>query len=200
MNQSHTIHQHLIDRLWPAGGMSKGLRAVILAIVGSLLLWISARIQVPFWPVPMTMQTFVVLVLGMAYGWRLGAATLLLYLAQGAVGLPVFAGTPEKRIGLAYMLSGTGGYLVGFLLAAAVCGYLAERGWDRKFWTTCLAMLIGNAVIYVPGLLWLGTLFGWDKPILAWGLTPFLLGDLVKLALAATVLPLAWKLTGRAGG
>ena len=197
MTQAQTLNPTLIDALWPTGRISASVRAVILAIVGSALLWISAKIQVPFWPVPMTLQTFVVLALGMAYGWRLGAATVILYLAQGAAGLPVFAGTPEKGIGLAYMLSGTGGYLIGFVLAAALCGYLAERGWDRRVVTTALAMLIGNVVIYVPGLLWLGSLFGWDKPILEWGLTPFIAGDLVKLALAASVLPLVWKVVRR---
>ena len=187
----------LVDQLWPGERMAGALRAAILAIAGTGLLWLSAKIQVPFWPVPMTMQTLVVLVLGMAYGWRLAGATLLLYLAEGAFGLPVFAGTPEKGIGLAYMLGGTGGYLIGFVLAAVVCGWLAERGWDRRVATTALAMLIGNVLIYVPGLLWLGALYGWDKPILEWGLTPFVLGDLTKLALAALALPLAWKLMGR---
>jgi len=193
MTQAQTLNHTLIDRIWPDGRISKGLRSIILAVIGSALLWLSAKIQVPFWPVPMTMQTFVVLTLGMAYGWRLGAATVTLYLVEGAAGLPVFAGTPEKGIGLAYMLGGTGGYLVGFVLAAAVCGYLAERGWDRRVVTTALAMLIGNALIYIPGLVWLGSLFGWDKPIVEWGLTPFILGDLVKLALAAAILPLVWK-------
>jgi biotin transport system substrate-specific component len=193
MTQAQALNHTLIDRVWPTGGISKGLRSIILAVIGSALLWLSAKIQVPFWPVPMTMQTFVVLTLGMAYGWRLGAATVILYLVEGAAGLPVFAGTPEKGIGLAYMLGGTGGYLVGFVLAAAVCGYLAERGWDRRVVTTALAMLIGNALIYIPGLVWLGSLFGWDKPIVEWGLTPFILGDLVKLALAAAILPLVWK-------
>ncbi len=95
------------------------------------------------------------------------------------------------------MLGGTGGYLAGFVLAAAVCGWLAERGWDRNLARTAAAMLIGNTLIYVPGLLWLGGLYGWDKPILEWGLTPFLYGDLAKLALATAVLPLAWKWLGR---
>ena len=141
--------------------------------------------QVPFYPVPMTMQTFVVLTIGLAFGWRLGAATVLLYLAEGAAGLPVFAGTPEKGVGFAYMLGGTGGYLVGFVLAAALCGFLAEKGWDRHPLRTASAMLLGNILIYIPGLLWLGVLFGWDKPILEWGLYPFLLGDATKLAIAA---------------
>ena len=197
MARVETLNYTLADRLWPSGRVHPAFRAVILALVGTALLWLSAKVQVPFWPVPMTMQTFVVLVLGMTYGWRLGSATLLLYLAEGAVGLPVFAGTPEKGIGLAYMLGGTGGYLVGFVLAAAICGYLAERGWDRRVVTTAIAMLIGNVAIYVPGLLWLGGLFGWDKPIIEWGLMPFLLGDAAKLALAAAILPLAWKALGR---
>lgn len=197
MTQADTTRETLIDQLWPSGQLPKYVRATLLAIVGTALLWLSAKIQVPFWPVPMTMQTFVVLTLGMALGWRLAGATLLLYLAEGAIGLPVFAGTPEKGIGLAYMLGGTGGYLIGFLIAAVVCGCLAERGWDRRVISTVSAMLIGNVLIYVPGLLWLGAVFGWDKPILEWGLTPFILGDVTKLALAAIVLPMTWKLFAR---
>ena len=131
MAQQQTIHPTLIDTLWPAEAV-KPVRLVVLALVGTLVLAISAKIQVPFYPVPMTMQTFVVLVIGMTYGWRMGGATILLYLAEGAVGLPVFAGTPEKGIGVAYMLGGTGGYLLGFLIAATACGWLAERGWDRN--------------------------------------------------------------------
>ncbi len=197
MQATPSTHQTLAAVLWPGSEASKLLRGAVLAVLGSLILAISAKIQVPFYPVPMTMQTFVVLVIGMAFGWRLGVATVLLYLAEGAAGLPVFAGTPEKGIGLAYMLSGTGGYLIGYVLAVAACGWLAERGWDRHVLWTALAMLIGNVLIYVPGLLWLGTLFGWDKPILEWGLTPFILGDLTKLALAAAVVPLVWKAVKR---
>lgn len=193
MSYQNTIQPTLIGTIWPAESSTRILRLSVLAVLGTVLLTISAKIQIPFYPVPMTMQTFVVLVLGMAYGWRLGAATVLFYLAQGALGLPVFAGTPEKGIGLGYMMGGTGGYLVGFVLAAAACGWLASRGWDRRVSTTALSMLIGNALIYIPGLLWLGHLFGWDKPILAWGLTPFILGDLGKLVLAAIVLPFVWK-------
>ena len=170
------------------------VRNLILAIVGSLALWVSAKLSVPFWPVPLTMQTLVVLVIGMAFGARLGAATVLLYLAEGAVGLPVFSGTPEKGIGLAYMMSTTGGYLVGFVLAAGAVGFLAERGWDRSPVKTALAMVLGNILIYMTGLLWLGTIVGWDKPVLAWGLTPFLAGDAVKIAAAAVLMPLVWRL------
>ncbi len=167
-------------------------RNVALAVAGSIALWVSAKVQIPFLPVPMTLQTLVVLIIGMAYGWRLGAATVALYLAQGAVGLPVFAGTPEKGIGLAYMIGPTGGYLVGFLLAAMAVGYLAERGWDRNIFTTAGAMLIGNALIYIPGLFWLGSLIGWDKAI-QFGIQPFLLADLFKLVLAALFMPMIWN-------
>lgn len=184
----------LVDTIWPAStalnAMGNAVRVVLLTVTGSLLIWLAAKIQIPFYPVPLTMGTFAVLFIGMAYGWRLGSATVLLYLFEGAIGLPVFAGTPEKGIGIAYMLGGTGGYLFGYVVAAAVVGWLAERGWDKSILSTGIAMLVGNVLIYVPGLLWLGTLFGWDKPIIQWGLVPFVLGDVVKLALAATLLPI----------
>ena len=140
------------------------------------------------------MQTFVILALSMAFGWRLATATLLLYLAEGALGLPVFAGTPAKGLGLSYMYGSTGGYLIGFVFAATICGWMAERGWDRNPFTTALTMLTGNCLIYIPGLLWLGALFGFDKPILEWGLMPFILGDFAKLILATAILPLLWKI------
>jgi len=167
-------------------------RQIALATAGSLLIAVTSKTQVPFYPVPMTLQTLVILTIGMAYGWRLGMATLILYLLEGAVGLPVFAGTPEKGIGLVYMVGGTGGYLIGFVLAAGCCGWLAERGLDRRIMTTAAAMLIGNILIYIPGLLWLGTLYGWDKPILEWGMTPFVLGDLTKIALGSCLMPAIW--------
>ena len=196
-------HDTLAAALWPTTGrlaeMNALQRGALLAFAGSLLLWACAKVSIPIGPVPVAMTTFGVLAIGMAYGWRLGAATVLLYLAEGALGLPVFAGTPQTGIGLAYMAGPTGGYLVGYVLAAAACGWLAERGWDRNVVTAALAMLIGNAVLYLPGLLWLGVLFGWDKPILAWGLTPFLLGEALKLALVAAGLPLAWKALARRG-
>ena len=178
-------------------GETSLLQKAAVVFAGSLLLWASAKVQLPFYPVPLTMQTFAVLAIGAALGWRLGLATVLLYLAEGAAGLPVFAGTPEKGIGLAYMMGPTGGYLLGYLPAAAVCGWLAERGWDRSVALTALAMLAGTVMIYLPGLLWLGAVVGWDKPVLAWGLTPFLLGDLLKLGLASAALPLVWRLVDR---
>lgn len=185
----------LAETLWLRSGNSL-VRKAALALAGSAVLAVSAKIQIPFYPVPMTMQTFVVLVIGMAFGWRLGVATILLYLAEGAAGLPVFAGAPEKGVGLAYMLGGTGGYLAGFVLAAAACGYLAERGWDRSVLTTALTMLTGSVLIYTCGLLWLGGLMGWDKPIFEWGLLPFLYGEAAKLALATLVMPFVWRIAG----
>ena len=182
--------------LWPQSRNTL-LNKAILVVMGSVLLALSSKFKVPFYPVPMTMQTFVVLALGMALGWRMAGATVLLYLVEGAAGLPVFAGTPEKGIGFAYMIGGTGGYLFGFLLAAPFCGWLAERGWDRGPLTTAAAMILGNVVIYFFGVLWLGSLLGWDKPILEWGLTPFILGDLAKVALASAILPLCWQVIGK---
>jgi biotin transport system substrate-specific component len=183
----------LMAALWPAGERPElgALRGLVLAVIGSLLLTVSAKVQVPFWPVPMTMQTFAVVVIGLAFGWRLGAATVLLYLVEGAAGLPVFAGTPERGIGMAYMVGPTGGYLIGFLVAATLCGWLAERGWDRRLVPALLAMLLGHAVIFVFGIFWLGQAIGLEKAI-AVGFTPFLLGTVVKIALAAAVLWAAW--------
>ena len=170
------------------------LRNIILVAAGVILLTVSAKIKLPFYPVPLTMQTFVVLGIGMVFGWRLGAYAVLSYLLVGAMGLAVFAGTPEKGIGLVYMTGPTGGYLLGFVLATMLTGYLAQKGWDRKISTTFLAMLAGNVVIYIPGLIWLGNVVGWDKPVLAWGLTPFLFGDLAKIVLAMIVIPGAWRM------
>ena len=194
-------HRTLVASLWPpatggdvAARLAEVARIAFLALAGSALLAVSAKVKVPLEPVPQTMQTFVVLVIGMAGGWRLGGLTLLVYLLEGALGMPVFAGTPEKGIGLSYLAGTTGGYLVGFLLAAVCVGFLAEAGWDRSVPSTAAAMLIGTVIIYIPGLLWLGTVAGWDNPILAWGLTPFVLFDLVKLVWAALLLPAAWRL------
>ena len=190
--QQGVAHATLADVLWSPAAGSTAVRAIVLAVIGSLLLTISAKIQVPFWPVPMTMQTFVVLVLGVAYGWRLAGATVLLYLAQGALGLPVFAGGG----GLAYMAGPTGGYLAGFLLAAVAVGSLAERGWARSAPSTLAAMLIGTAIIFGCGIAWLATLIGLPQAISA-GLVPFLLSEAVKIALATALVPSAWRLMRR---
>ena len=189
----------LFDAVLPADAQQRTLwltRAAAV-VVGSLLLTIAAKISIPFLPVNMTMQTLVVLCLGMVLGPRLGAAAVIFYLLQGAMGLPVFTGTPERGVGIAYMLQHSGGYLAGFVVAAYVVGLLAQRRWDRSVPTTIAAMFIGNAIIYVFGLLWLGTIIGWDKPVIAIGMTPYLLGDLAKLLIATAVLPALWKLTRR---
>ena len=187
----------LVDRLWPAASYRLP-RALILALMGTLLLWASAKIKVPMWPVPMTLQTFVVLALGAAYGWRLAAATIILYLAEGALGLPVFAGTPERGLGLAYMMGPTAGYLTGFVLAAVAVGWLVERGFGRSPVKALLAMLAGQALMFTPGVAWLavGLNMGWSKAV-AVGLAPFLLGDAVKTALAAAGVVLAHRVADR---
>lgn len=176
-----------------ANGHPSATRNVIVVVLASILLTLSAKVSVPFYPVPLTMQTFVVIGLGLALGPTLGVAAVGLYLLQGALGLPVFAGTPEKGIGLAYMAGPTGGYLAGFVLAAGLTGWLAKRGWDRGMVTAFLAALAGAVILYVPGLLWLGTVVGWDKPVLEWGLYPFIPGDLAKTMLAAIAFPATWK-------
>lgn len=178
----------LSGALWPAGGLGLA-RGVLLAIAGSALLALSAKVQVPFWPVPMTMQTFVVLVLGATYGARLAGATVALYLAEGALGLPVFA----TGSGLAYMAGPTGGYLLGFLAAALIAGFLAERGFDRRWPTALAAFLIADAALLALGVGWLSALIGWEKALTA-GLLPFLPAEALKIALATAVLPLCWTL------
>ena len=193
MNASSTT---LATRLWPSLGSSL-IQKTAIVVLGSVLLWASAKISVPFLPVKMTMQLFVVLALGLALGARLAGATVLLYLIEGASGLPVFTGTPEKGLGLAYMVGPTGGYLIGFLLAAVATGWLADRGLARHPARAIAAALIGAVIIYIPGLLWLGTVAGWDKPILAWGLYPFLLPDIIKVALAGLVVSGSWALLSR---
>jgi len=190
----------LAEQIWPAEGMALWARRTVLIMIGIAALAISAKVRVPMWPVPINMGTFAVLTLGAAYGMRLGAATIIGYMLIGALGFDVFAGTSAANSGLHYMLGSTGGYLLGYVLATLALGWAARRGWDRSVGRMALAMLIGNALIYVPGLFWLGQLYGWDKPILAWGLTPFLIGDALKLALAALLVPGLWRLTGKARG
>lgn len=189
----------LVSILPGTTSISRSVRNVGLALAGSALLALSAKIQVPFWPVPMTMQTFAVIVLAMAFGARLGAATVALYLLEGAVGLPVFAGTPEKGIGLAYMMGPTGGYLAGFLVAAGLAGWMAERGWDRSFLKATAINALATAVIFTGGLAWLAVLVGPAKAV-AVGLTPFLAASAFKIALGGAVMPLAWSFARRLRG
>jgi biotin transport system substrate-specific component len=163
-----------------------------LVAVGVLLLTLSAKLQIPLWPVPMTMQTYVVLVIAMAYGTRLGIATLAGYLLAGALGVPVFAGTPEKGIGVPYMLGPTGGYLLGFLLSTYVMGKLAQHGWDRSLALSLAAMTLGHILILACGVAWLAIAIGLTRAI-AVGLAPFLAATILKTVLAGLTLPLAWR-------
>jgi len=192
----------LVDALGAREGMSLRVKQVALVLLGILALAIAAKIKVPLWPspVPITLGTFAVLTIGAAYGPRLGLTTIMGYMLIGALGFDVFANSTADKAGLTYMLGGTGGYLVGFVLATLALGQFARMGWDRNPVKMALALLIGNALIYVPGILWLAHLYSWDKPILEWGLYPFLIGDAIKLALAALLLPGIWKLVGRARG
>lgn len=191
---SRTLHTPLIKRLTPVANPM--LRTLLQVFVGVALITLLAQVRVAIGPVPLTGQTLGVLLVGAAYGSRLGTTTLATYLLVGGLGLPVFQGAQG---GWAYMFGGTGGYLLGFLLAAAVVGYLAEQGWDKRFSTAALAMLLGNLLIYVPGLLWLSRFAPDWATTLQWGLTPFIVGDLLKLAVAAGLLPTVWRLLGDKG-
>jgi biotin transport system substrate-specific component len=190
-------HFPLISRLWPGdqGVGSDLLRAVILIAAGTALLALSAKVNLPLPYVPMTLQTLVVLMLGAAYGWRLGCATVIAYLAEGAIGLPVFAGPVG---GLGPLAGPTAGYLFGFVAAAFVTGWLSERGWDRNTAWLFAAMSIGHVIILAAGFAWLayGIELGIGK---AWvvGVLPFIAGSVVKSALGATLLPAVWRLVDR---
>jgi len=174
------------DVLFPG---TRFVQSAFLVIGGSLALALSAKIQVPFWPVPITMQSMVALLIGMAFGSRLGALTILAYLAEGVAGLPVFAG---MAAGPAYLAGPTGGYLLGFLLGGAFAGWAAERGWGRDLSRTLPVMLLGHVLIFAPGLVWLAALLGWDKA-LAFGIAPFMLATLLKSALGAAIVSALWK-------
>lgn len=160
------------------------MRRVGLVMVGSVLLAVSAHLQVPFWPVRLSMQSFVVLAIGLACGGRVGAAAVLAYLVEGALGLPVFQG----GAGLAYMVGPTGGYLAGYLLAVIAVGTLADLGAARHWPGALAVLLLGLVLIYLPGIGWLAVLFGPAKSI-AFGLTPFLPAEACKLALAVALAP-----------
>lgn len=185
----------LVANIWPQVSTSWLTKALVV-VLGSIALTISAKLKVPFYPVPMTMQVFVVLALGLVLGFRLGVATVLLYLAEGALSLPVFAGTPERGIGIAYMMGPTGGYLLGYLVAVAAVGWLTEWGWAKRLPEAVALAFFGLLLIYVPGLLWLGAVLGWDKPIFEYGFTPFILGDVVKVLVAALLVTGIWQWRG----
>ena len=160
---------------------TKLIKYIFIALLGSILLAISSKVKIPFYPVPMTMQTLVVLLIGICFGWKLGIATVSLYLFEGIIGLPVFSGTPEKGVGLAYFMGPTMGYLIGFILA----GYLAGRFiYDNNYFLNFLKLAFATSFIYIFGMLWLGTLIGWDKPIFELGAKPFLLAEVFKILIA----------------
>ncbi len=186
-----------VDLARPASARRAALYDLGMIVAGSLVVALGAQLEVrlPFTPVPLTGQPFAVLLVGALLGARRGAAAMLTYLGEGALGLPVFAG---GAAGPAAMLGPSGGYLAGFVPAAFVTGFLAERGWDRRFLTTWAAMALGSTMLFACGLPWLAQFVGWDN-VLATGLLPFLPGDLVKQVLAALALPSAWSLARRAG-
>ncbi len=180
------------DLLRPSEKIYAAVYDIALVIGGSLLIALCARVKVllHFSPVPVTAQTFAVLMIGALLGAKRGSLAALAYIIEGAIGLPVFA----LGGGFAVLLGPTGGYLIGFIPTAYVTGFLAQKGWDRRIGTTILAMIFGNIVIYTFGLLWLSRLMGISKSVLSVGLYPFIAGDLVKIALAAAILPAGWKL------
>ena len=174
----------LINRILPTEGTTTYIKNILLILFGTLLLAVSAKVQVPFWPVPMTMQTFVVFLIGMTYGWKLSFFTLLAYLVEGAIGLPVFA----KGGGLMYLMGPTAGYLYGMLLAAAIIGMLSERGFTNSYLKCSITLLIGSVFIFALGVGYLGSIIGYDKAISA-GLMPFIPSEFFKIALAVALIP-----------
>ena len=160
----------------------KLIKSLVVVIIGSIALTISAKIKIPFYPVPMTMQTFVVLFLGISLGHKIALAAIGLYLIEGIVGLPVFSNSPEKGIGLVYFTGPTMGYLIGFLTASYLASKIKE---SDNFFVILSKLIIATSTIYFLGLIWLGTLIGWDKPIFALGAKPFLLAEIFKIVILA---------------
>jgi biotin transport system substrate-specific component len=186
----------LVSLALPEGRGARLGMQIFLAVAGTILLTLSAKTKVVLGPVDLSLQTLAILLMATAFGWRLAVATVLLYLAQGAAGMPVFQSTPEKGIGIAYMLGSTGGYLAGFVVMAAIVGWAADRGWDRNPFKLFGAMIVADAAMLAMGFAWLAMLIGADK---AWtfGVAPFLVPDLIKVALAAAIVPAVWSLLPR---
>ena len=160
---------------------TKLLKYVFIALIGSIILAVSSKIKIPFYPVPMTMQTLIVLTIGVAFGWKLGLVTISLYLFEGIVGLPVFSGSPEKGIGLVYFTGPTMGYLIGFLVAVYISGKFV---YDNNLVKTFFKLFFATSLIYILGIIWLGSLIGWDKPVFKLGAQPFLLAEIFKILIA----------------
>ena len=170
---------------------SKILKNVFIILMGTVLLAISSKIKIPFYPVPMTMQTMVVLFLGITLGWKLGLATISLYLFEGIIGMPVFSGTPEKGVGIIYFTGPTMGYLIGFLFTVYFAGSL---NFSKNLFIKFFQLLFSLSFIYILGILWLGTLIGWEKPLFQLGVQPFLLAELFKILIVLISLPQIKKL------
>jgi biotin transport system substrate-specific component len=191
---SRALSTTLIQRILPAPRERSALRAALQVVVGVAFLAALAQVRIQLGPVPFTGQTLGVLLVGTAYGLGLGTLTMGAYVALGTLGLPLFTGWQG---GLAHLMGPTGGYLIGFVLASALLGWLAQRGWDRSYGRTVGAMLLAELAIYLPGLLWLhGVLAGSWAQTLALGLVPFLIGDAIKMLLAVGLLPSAWRALG----
>ena len=188
----------LVDLALPQNGAARLGAQIVLAVLGTLLLTLSAKTKVVLGPVDMSLQTLAVLLIAASFGFRLGVATLLLYLAEGAMGFPVFQSSPEKGVGIAYMLGTTGGYLAGFVVMAAIVGWAADRGFDRNPIKLFGVMLAANAIMLTMGFAWLATLIGAEKAW-AFGVVPFIVGDLIKVALAAALVPAVWSLLPKRG-
>jgi biotin transport system substrate-specific component len=177
----------------PENRAARLVTQIMLAFAGTALLTLSAKTKVVLGPVDMSLQTLAVMLIAATFGMRLGVATVLLYLLEGAMGWPVFQSTPEKGIGIAYMMGTTGGFLAGFVAMAAIVGWAADRGWDRSFFRFLGVLLVAEAVMMAMGFAWLAYLIGADK---AWtfGVAPFIVPDLIKIGLAAAIMPAAWAL------
>ncbi len=180
----------LVNVLIPTSGIDTYYKNIALILFGTFILAISSKIQVPFWPVPMTMQTFVVFIIGMSYGMRLAFITLVAYLIEGAIGLPVFA----KGGGLLYLIGPTAGYLYGMTIAAGLMGFFAERGYSKSYIKCLIPLMLGTIIIFVIGVGYLGSVIGYDKALAA-GLYPFIPSEFFKIALAIALIPTIWKYT-----
>ena len=169
----------------------KIIKSLLVIILGSILLTISAKIKVPFYPVPMTMQTFIVLFLGISFGYKIGLSAVSLYLLEGIIGLPVFSNSPERGIGLAYFTGPTMGYLIGFLSACYLASLIKQKD---NFFMIIAKLVLAVSTIYIFGVLWLGTLIGWEKPILSLGVTPFIFAEIFKILLLSLLVKKLIKL------
>ena len=160
------------------------IKSVLIIFLGSIVLAISAKIKIPFYPVPMTMQTFVVLLFGMSFGYKIGLATISLYLLEGIVGLPVFSNSPERGVGLIYFTGPTMGYLIGFLSACFFASFIKI---SDNYFLIFIKLILSVSTIYILGVLWLGVVIGWEKPLFQLGVTPFLLAELFKISLLTII-------------